>query len=190
MTESFTHPLTATGRRRFTGAEVQRMVEAGILQDSEHVELLNGDLVVTPPQGPIHASLVERLADALREIYRSGYRVRTAMPIVASDGSQPEPDVALIRGSWELRHPRCDEAALLVEVAYSSHKIDHDKRADYAEGGAPIYWILDVPARQLEVYTDPVPSERRYRTCQVFSAADEVGLPGMEVRWRVASLLP
>ena len=185
----------ATGerRRRFTGAEVQRMVEVGILHDSEHLELLNGDLVVTPPQGPIHTTLVEQLNYALQRVYLvMGHRVRIASPIVASDGSEPEPDLAVIAGTIpkSLRHPRCDEAILLIEVAYTSHKIDHDKASDYAQGGAPVYWILDVLARKLEVYTEPVPSARRYRTLQVFGEADTVMLPGTDVVWSVASLLP
>lgn len=183
---------TTTGRRRFTSAEVQRMVETGILRDSEHVELLQGDLVLTPPQGPIHATLVEQLDHALHEVYRAGHRVRLGLPIVAADGSEPEPDLAVIAGTIPKppRHPRCDEAVLLIEVALTSHRIDHDKEGAYAEGGAPVYWIIDVPARQLEVYTDPVPSERRYRTRQVFSETDSVTLPGTSIVWIVASLLP
>jgi Uma2 family endonuclease len=48
-------------RRRFTIEEFQRMGEAGILDEDERVELIEGEIVEMTPIGPPHASTVARL---------------------------------------------------------------------------------------------------------------------------------
>jgi Uma2 family endonuclease len=116
--------------RRFSVDEVLRMVEVGILSEDEPLELVDGELFVVPPQSPPHANLTALLADRLRTAYGDGYIVRVASPLVARPDSLPEPDLALVRGSYAdfgTRHPRGDEAVLVVEVARSSVRIDRKK---------------------------------------------------------------
>jgi Uma2 family endonuclease len=108
--------------------------------------------------------------------------------MVASQDSEPEPDLAVAHGSQELRHPLCSEAVLVIEVAFTSLKIDRDKASLYAMGGVPEYWIVDVQGRQLEQYMDPSPDG--YLTRRVLGEADHVPLPGTQQQWSVASLLP
>ena len=50
---------TATPRpvRRFSVDDVARMVEAGILGADKRVELIDGELIVMPLQGPEHADI-------------------------------------------------------------------------------------------------------------------------------------
>ena len=47
---------------------------------------------------------------------------------------------------------------LLVEVTESSEQDRTKKLVGYAAAGIPIYWILDLALRRLEVYRDPGPS--------------------------------
>lgn len=47
------HPLTV--------ADLDAMVEAGILHENDHIELLDGVLVEMSPQGPPHAFAIRRL---------------------------------------------------------------------------------------------------------------------------------
>ena len=61
----------------------------------------------------------------------------------------------------------------------------------YAASSIPVYWIINLVDRRLEVYSDP--EGREYCTSQVFSQEQEVPLilGGVEVgRIRVADLLP
>ena len=44
---------------------------------------------------------------------------------------------------------------LLVEVTESSEQDRAKKLVGYAAAGIPIYWILDLALRRLEVYRDP-----------------------------------
>lgn len=175
-------------RHQFTGAQVERMLVAGILDAEERFELLQGDLVLVPPQGPVHAGLVERLDAALRLVY-PGHRVRAGLPMVASPDSEPEPDLAVARGPSELRHPRCQDAVLVIEVSFTSLQDDRGKARIYAQGGVPEYWIIDVQGRKLEQYIDPL-RDGRYQTRRVLGSTDIVMLPGTAQEWSVASLLP
>ena len=107
--------------------------------------------------------------------------------------SREEPDLAVIRGSARAyleRHPDGADALLVVEIAKSSQERDRAKAADYARGCVPIYRLLDITARTLEVYSEPDGDRCRYRRFASLSDADEVGLPELVERWNVASLLP
>jgi Uma2 family endonuclease len=135
------------------------MIETGILAEGAKCELIDGELLEMPAEGPIHLVLAHRLSDQLRDCYREwGFWVRMGAPVVLADDSWPEPDVSVIAGpdsQYLERHPRGDECVLVVEVCYSSHARDHEKVKRYGKAGVPEYWILDVPGRELEVYKEP-----------------------------------
>lgn len=73
--------------------------------------------------------------------------------------SVPEPDLAIVRGpetTYQRRHPRAADAALLVEVANSTLEYDRETKGPlYAEARIPEYWIVNVVEFQVEVYTQP-----------------------------------
>ncbi len=133
------------------------MVEAGILGPGDGVELIRGEILTTSPQKSAHATGVQLVGDALRAVCGQGFVVRTQLPLVVGVESEPEPDVAVVAGSprdFSQAHP--DAALLIVEVADASLELDRGpKRALYAEAAIPEYWIVDLPARRLEVYRKP-----------------------------------
>jgi Uma2 family endonuclease len=186
--------VAAIGRipeRTFSPREVLRMVEAGILQPDEPVELWEGRLVLVSPQGPAHASVVAVLAEKLRAAYGAGFAIREEKPLELPD-SLPEPDVAVVRGAqldYAARHPGGGDAVLVVEVAVTSQIVDHDKARMYARAGVPVLWLVDVPARRLEVHTDPR-DDGRYRSVEVLAGEDAVAAPASAVRWAVRDLIP
>jgi len=155
-------------RYKFTGADVLRMIEAGILPEPARCELIDGELFAMPAEGPTHLVLAHRIADQLRTAYLNwGFWVRVGAPIVLADDSWPEPDVSVIHAAdsnYLERHPRGDESVLVVEVCQTSHNRDHEKIARYAAAGVPEYWLLDVPGRLLELHRDPLSS--RYALTQ------------------------
>ena len=73
--------------------------------------------------------------------------------------SQPEPDIAVVAGdqrAFAVRHPGPDDIGLLVEVAESSLDTDRFEKARiYARAAIPVYWIINLVDRQVEVYSDP-----------------------------------
>jgi len=178
--------------RRFTADEVMRMVEAGILAEDEPVELLDGELVLVTPEGPPHAATTSLLTSRFIHAYGSGFVVREAKPMVADVDSLPEPDIAVFRGEYAEffeRHPRGDEAVLVIEAAKTSLVVDHAKAATYARAGVPVYWLLDLVANRLEVHTEPH-TDGRYAVVRVLAGDDAVALPALGITWRVRDLLP
>lgn len=97
-------PLTL---RRWRRAEYDRLVELGVFR-GEPIELIAGHLVVAEPQGAYHASALTRVDYALRAVLPPGWIVRVQAPISLDDDSEPEPDLAAVRGhpgDYEESHP-------------------------------------------------------------------------------------
>lgn len=175
---------------RFTTDDVTRMIEAGILAQDEPVELIDGELIVVSPQGPSHASYTNEIADRLRAVYRPGYAIREEKPVTAGEHSLPGPDIAVVRGNardYRTHHPGGEDTVVVIEIAKTSQADDRRKCATYAAGGHQIYWLLDLAAHRLEVYTEPTP-DGRYRVVHVLDGDDELQLPETDVHWRVATL--
>jgi Uma2 family endonuclease len=176
--------------RRFTGDEAIRLVETGIVGEDEHVELLDGALVEMSPQGPEHSAGISNLADRLRGIYAGRAHVREEKPLTTGTFSLPEPDAAVVRGqagAYAHKHPTGADAVLVVEVAWSSQREDRFKATTYAAGGVPVYWLVDLVARKLEVRTTPV--EGAYQVTRILEEADFVELPESSERWLIRDLL-
>ncbi len=177
-------------RRRFTASEVLRMVEVGIIDPDEHVELLEGELVVVTPQGPPHASRIMALMERLIELYRGVGSLRTQLPLDASPDGLPEPDLAMVRGTasdYTKRHPSGPDVILVIEIARTSQKLDRAKARTYARIGVAVYWIVDLAAGALEVRTEPRPDGQYART-DILGPDDVVELPALARTFRVAEL--
>jgi Uma2 family endonuclease len=179
------------GRHRFTINEVMQMMRAGVFDD-QRVELLEGELLDMPPSDPPHAYAVALLNGRLVRLYSDGAHVRCQLQIDVTELSQPEPDVAVVRGdehTYADHHPRGSDCLLVVEVSWSSHRRDLRKAAIYASSGVLVYWILDVHHRRLTVHEGPTP-DGNYATVRILDETQEVTPPETTVRWRVADLLP
>lgn len=164
------------------------MIEAGVFEPSEPVELLEGVIVSMPPEGPDHAGAVQVLNRAFTQAAGERFWVRVQSPLtLAGAASEPEPDVALIDGSFDPHggaHPSA--AALVVEVSHSSVVKDRTwKTRVYARAGIPEYWIVNLAKRQLEVHRDPDLEDGRYRSLSTLAPGGRVSplaLPELEIR--------
>jgi Uma2 family endonuclease len=146
--------------RQWTRIEYDRLIESGFFQEGDRVELLGGQLMVAEPQGSRHAATVSLVADALRAAFQGGWYVTVQLPVALDDESEPEPDVAVVRGTardYGEAHP--SRPVLVVEVADSSRTLDRQHKASlYARAGVPDFWIVDVVDNVLEVHRRPSPS--------------------------------
>jgi Uma2 family endonuclease len=182
------------GRLRFSVEEFARMQDAGLFE-GRHVELLDGELFEVT-KNPPHNAAVAALADALRAILpRGAFSVREEKSIEPWADWWPEPDIAVVRGiaaDYFERHPGPADVVLLVEVCDTSEQDRTSKLAGYAAAGFPVYWILDLRLRQLEVYRDPGPSGRAPGTGWAEEVIPEEGLVALLIAGRlaVAELLP
>ncbi len=95
-------------------------------------------------------------------------------------GSEPEPDVSVIRGLREgyiERHAGPDAIGLLVEVADTSVERDRNwKKRMYAAAGIPVYWIVDLVDSRVDVFTGPSGETENadFATHQVFRMGEVI----------------
>jgi Uma2 family endonuclease len=135
-------------------AEYDRLVQLGCFED-ERIELLDGLLVATSPQGAPHMYVIQKLCKMLTLAIGERAIVRGQGPLAISDDSEPEPDVALVPNE-DYSHEHATWAFLVVEVAETSLRKDRlVKAAMYARAGIPEYWIVNLEERAVEVYRAP-----------------------------------
>lgn len=149
--------------RKLTVDEVTRMVDLGVPEDIERLELLHGVLVERMTGGEPH----ERLKHALmywlvRLLPVEDYAVRIEASFALPDRySLPEPDLLVTEPPSELRRPTT--AFLAIEVSDTTLRTDIGvKLPMYASADVPEYWVVDVNAREVVVHTGPRPDEGRY----------------------------
>src|SRR5436309_12209250 len=100
-TTTTAQPVTSghdTSIATFSVARYQRMIEHGILTPDDKVELLENYVVLKMPKNPPHDGTIDLVKAALPACLPSGWLLRVQQTVVLSD-SQPEPDVAVVRGS-------------------------------------------------------------------------------------------
>lgn len=181
-----------------TVEQYHEMARAGILIDGDPIELLEGWLAKKMTKHPPHRVATRKTRIRLESVVPAGWSVDTQEAITTSD-SEPEPDVSVVRGDTaELldRHPGPDEVGLLVEVADASLERDRGwKKRIYAAARIPVYWIVNLIDRHVEVFTQPTGSGEQadFASRQVCQAQDTIPvvLDGKELgQITVADLLP
>ena len=159
MTLTAATPTSIPTRRRFTVAEYYAMADAGILTESDRVELLDGDIIVMPPIQPWHAGQVNRFTDLLVPSLQRRAVVSVQGPTRLNDESEPQPDIMLLRWRddyYEGGHPRPADVLLLIEVSDTTLDYDRNtKLSAYARAGIPEVWIVSRQDRRIETYTSP-----------------------------------
>jgi Uma2 family endonuclease len=129
-----------------------------------------------------HDTALQKTEKAIREVLPTGWDLRGQMAITTAD-SEPEPDCAIVRGEADdylAAHPTSGDIAFLVEVADSSLADDRDWKARiYGRAAIPIYWIVNVPDRQLEIFTEPTgvtdpPDAAGYRLRRIYKDTETV----------------
>jgi Uma2 family endonuclease len=167
---------------RLTVRQFEKMIDAGIFRDDDHVELLGGLLVDKMVKKDPHNFSVGEVAELSRALLPRDWVVREEKSVVLGLFWRPEPDVAIARGPREryrAKGPRRADLGMLIEVADSSYAKDRGpKWRKYAASGVSVYWIVNLPLRQIEVYADPFGRGKSagYREMKTYGVDDEVSL--------------
>jgi Uma2 family endonuclease len=146
-------------RRLFTVGEFHQMAEAAIFGEDDRVELLSGEVVVMTPIGSRHAACVSRLNRWLGQHLGEGFIVRVQDPVRLDDRSEPQPDLVVVKARDDFyrdAHPGPADVLLVIEVADTSTEINRVEKVPlYGRSGIPETWVVDLSARQIEVYRAP-----------------------------------
>ncbi|HXD86631.1 MAG TPA: Uma2 family endonuclease [Urbifossiella sp.] len=170
-----------TALQRITVDEYHQMIADGVLTEDDRVELLDGHLVEKMPHDPLHDGTIQKTNRRLTPLLPAGWELRVQM-VVSLGASEPEPDLAIVRedpNEYLAHHPGPSEIGAIIEVANTSLDTDReDKLRISARAGVPIYWIVDVVNRAVEVYELPSgPSpDPSYGSCSVYRPGDSIPL--------------
>ena len=173
-------------QHRLTRRDYYRLGEAGVFDEDDRVELLEGQLVDMSPIGPRHAIVTDNLNELLVREFAGRARVRCQQPMVLDDGSEPRQDFALVRRPWRgypHTHPGPGDIFLLIEVADSSLDFDRTVKLElYARAGIREVWIVDLTAGRVLVHRHP--SGGVYSSVVPLEAPELLGveaLPGVTI---------
>jgi Uma2 family endonuclease len=162
---------------RITVDEYERIIASGALEDPSRVELIDGHMVDKMGKNPEHSYATKEAVKALDRRLPAGWTWRQEQPVRIPAYDEPEPDVSIIRGTdadYRHRIPTAADVALLVEVSDWTLGLDRGlKLRAYAKDGIPVYWIVNLVDRQVEVYTRPVKAGR-YRSRKDYQPGQQV----------------
>ena len=176
--------FSAVTPKRFTLLDYHRLIELGFLTENDRVELIRGELMQMVAKGTSHTVCNTSLVYETTMLLQRRAIVRGQEPITLPPNSQPEPDLVIARNRSDRYlsgHPRPDDILLVVEVADSTLKYDQEVKLPlYAESGISDYWIFNLLASCLEVYTQPyqdLQGNFGYANKQIFLPNARVTLP-------------
>ncbi len=160
-------------RRRFTVAEVEAMVAAGVMDEDERVELIGGELVPMSPKGNHHE--VVKIA-LLRRWYRVAppdIELAPETTFRLSEDTYLEPDLVVYPSVLEPKDLKGPNVLLVVEIADSSRRYDMGRKADlYASFGVRELWVIDAIRLTARVFREP--EAANFRETRDFASAERM----------------
>ena len=144
-------------RRRFTVAEVEAMVAAGVMDEDERVELIGGELVPMSPKGNHHEVVKTALLRRWFRIAPDEVELTPETTFRLSEDTYLEPDVVVYLRTSGLRGLTGTNALLVVEIADSSLRYDMGRKAAlYASFGVRELWVIDAVRLTARAFCEPV----------------------------------
>jgi Uma2 family endonuclease len=163
---------------RLTVDQYERMGDAGILTEDDRVELVEGLIYRKPMKKGPHSIACRETAAGLTRIVPAATHFVTREDPVSIPGwdSMPEPDISVVRGRSRdyTDQPKASDVSMVVEVANKA-RLAYDqgeKQRAYAIGGIPVYWIVNLVDRQVEVYSGP--AQGTYPAPTIYKAGQQV----------------
>jgi Uma2 family endonuclease len=186
---------TSNPIHRISVEQFHRMIEAGVFDDGDRVELIDGKMRDMPPVEPAQGSCSDSLTMGLASKLTGTAIVRVQGALELDDGTELYPDLAvldLLNDRYRQANPKGDDALLVIEVADTSIGFDLGiKLAKYARAGVRHYWVADIRGSTIHDYRDPDRIARRYR--QLRSVTDglvSITIAGVDIRVDVNTRLP
>ena len=182
-------------RKRWTREECEKLEMYGLLE-LERYELIEGELIDTMGKNRPHTIVCMLLMRWLgRAISDERVQLEGVIDVSPEDRptSEPQPDLALLMKPVESYldgHPAADQVQLLIEVADSTLAFDASVKAGlYARAGIADYWVVDINARRLLVFRNPV--DGQYRAATAHAADESVSpLAAPDAQLRINDILP
>jgi Uma2 family endonuclease len=160
-------------RRRFTVAEVEAMVAAGVMEEDERVELIGGELVPMSPKGSRHEAIKIALVDRWIRARPDNCWLAQETTFRLSEDTYLEPDIVIYPRASGVTGLSRGNVLLVVEIADSSLRYDIGRKAAlYASFGVRELWVIDAVRLTTRVFREPAADG--YREARDFGPADRL----------------
>jgi Uma2 family endonuclease len=160
-------------RRRFTIAEVEAMVQAGVMDEDERVELIGGELVPMSPKGNHHEVVKTALLSRWYRASPGDILLTPETTFRLSEDTYLEPDIVIYPRASGIPGLRANNALLVVEIGDSSLRYDIGRKAAlYASFGVRELWVIDAVRLTTRVFREPAADG--YRNGRDFGPADRL----------------
>lgn len=173
---------TTIKKRLITVEEYHKIGEAGIINE-KGIELINGEIIEMSPIGSKHAAILEKLKDFLVVNLFGKAIIRVQNPIITSNFSEPEPDIAVVtfREDYYLEaHPQPEDIYLIIEIAESSFDYDRTTKSElYAQAEIPAYYIVNVEDKSIVLHSSP--ENGKYKEKRGLDNEEILKLPGSDL---------
>lgn len=179
-------------KRLLTVDAYHALIDAGIFDEDDRIELLNGEIIDMSPVGDPHIGCIIWLSQELIPDLKGNAIVSIQSPISLDLHSEPEPDLTICRFGNHLyrnRKIQPQDIHLIIEVADSTLRIDREVKLPlYAAADIPIYWIVNLIDEQVEVYTLPDSIQKIYKQMSLYTRSDELEVPNFDLKLSVDEL--
>ena len=181
---------------RWTREQFNEIGDMGLFEGRRAI-LVEGEILAMPAMKDLHRTCLTLADYALREAFNPGCFVSVQCPFDIGKATDPEPDLAVIKGSVrDYSGQGLTAAELIVEVSDTTYAYDRREKASlYASAGVEDYWIIRLKTRELEVYRQPQPDETQpfgfgYREKTVHQSGEVIQPLGSPNPVAVSALLP
>lgn len=183
-----TQAAEGLARRRWTVAEIEALVQAGVLDEHERFELIGGEIVPMNAKGIRHEVLKNALIYHFVRNAPTGFVFAGETTFRLSDDSFVEPDFVFFRKADGLAALKPATALLAVEIADTSLRWDLGRKAlIYAQFGVPELWVIDAVKELTHAHSEP--TLEGYRSIrQVSNTEDVVSTAVPELTVKLATL--
>ena len=131
-------------RRPWSVTEIEAMVAAGIIRESERFELIGGEVVPMSPKGARHEMVKIDLNRHLQRIAPDDVSVGPETTLRLDEHAFLEPDFCVFPRSIEPGAMRGYDVLLAIEIADTSLRYDLGRKlSTYAAYGVPEVWVID-----------------------------------------------
>ncbi|WP_154858579.1 Uma2 family endonuclease [Cyclobacterium xiamenense] len=169
---------TEVVKRLINVEEYHQMGEMGILKPDDRLELIHGEIYEMSPIGSKHASIVNKLASLLNELFKNKAVVGVQNPVQIDDRNEPEPDISLLNyrtDYYASAHPAPADVLAIIEVSDASIRFDREVKLPlYASHGILEYWMIDLGNNWIDVHTNP--KKGTYASIRRYLPGEEIPL--------------
>ncbi|MBD2187954.1 Uma2 family endonuclease [Pseudanabaena mucicola] len=174
---------------KFTTQQYHLMHEAGVFDQGDRFELINGEITEMSPIGRKHAACVIRVTKLLQKKLGDLVLISVQNSIFLNDVSEPQPDFSVLKPRDDYYAeglPTPNDILLIIEVADSTIAYDREvKMPLYAAAGIPEMWLFDLNEQVIFGYSQP--AARGYKQMQRYEQDDQffmLAFPDISFSWQ------